>query len=183
MPICRVETKTVLTSGGEVITPELIATLRRRGIEEVLFHLNDRHAFPEDVVPQNARQIDFHCLDVEEAPQAVREFLDRIIRNQPECPDLDRRVHKRHLFRVPILVVPVDEHLKPTGRPFQAFARDISMGGMSFLHTRDIPEKLVVTEIQIPEGKVKQLAMQLLRRRSVGRFYEIGGRWVAKLEA
>ena len=62
-----------------------------------------------------------------------------------------------------------------------ALSRDISTGGMSLIHTEEVQDKLLVVELPITPGQKTQVVLEVLRCRSIGQFYEVGGRFVSKL--
>lgn len=106
------------------------------------------------------------------------ELIDFVKRVASELgPSHDRREHPRHHFTVAVEVQPLDDELNPSGEPFAAVTRDLSAVGIGLLHTRAVLVKFLQVTILAPGG-LKRLTVEVLRCESIGRFYDIGGKFV-----
>lgn len=165
---------------GGPVTVEIVDQLKKQELDAVLVHLEDRTRWQEE--ENRGRRLQLSQDGVDTAPESVRKFVERMTQQAEPTIGFERRKQSRFRVAKAILVVPVDEHNKPTGAPFQAMTRDISSAGVSFIHTRSITARRLVAEMTCPRGETKQLAMEVLRCRPWSHLYEIAGRWVAKLE-
>jgi hypothetical protein len=92
---------------------------------------------------------------------------------------LDRRQERRYPLCIPVDVAKCDSRGQRSGEAFTAVTKDISAGGMAFLHRFPIGDQLV--EISFPgSGRYAgaRLILLVIRRRAVGPFWEIAGRFV-----
>ena len=106
------------------------------------------------------------------------ELLDFVKRVAAElAPSHDRRGHPRHNFTVQVDVQQLDDDFKPSGEPFEAVTRDLSAIGIGLLHTRPVQSKHLQVTIKASDGP-KRLTVEVLRCESIGRFYDIGAKFV-----
>lgn len=115
---------------------------------------------------------------------AQRRFVLGLVADSVRTEQADER-RQRDRFRMVTSVpaIAVDEECRPIGEPFMLMTRDISTTGIALVHTEPIDAKRVVVEMTGAAGECIQIAIEILRSRRVGDFYEIGGRYVAKLVA
>jgi hypothetical protein len=92
----------------------------------------------------------------------------------------NRRKEKRHPINVSVRTTPLDENLHPAGDPFITTTRDISNGGIALIHSETVPAPFLAVELKDLEGVWFQAAVEILRRRPVGPFFEIAGKFVVK---
>ena len=83
---------------------------------------------------------------------------------------------------VEVWVQPVDSGFEPLGEPFTAVSRDISSSGIGLMHTRAIREKYLWLRLETRGGVKMNVVAEVLRCRPLGMFYEIGAKFVAKLD-
>ena len=60
--------------------------------------------------------------------------------------------------------------------------RDVSAGGISFVDTKEIAEQFIAVEIPVSDASPVQMVVEILRCRPVDRFYDIGGKFVTRLQ-
>src|SRR5262249_23688748 len=58
----------------------------------------------------------------------------------------ERRATPRQRTAVPISLIPVDEHLRPTDEGYRGITRDVSASGLSFLHHRHVPARYLIAQ-------------------------------------
>ncbi|MFO0947761.1 MAG: PilZ domain-containing protein [Planctomycetota bacterium] len=127
--------------------------------------------------------IKFDESSVERMPSAVVEFVARAIENMEDDSLHDnRRAHPRYGLAHAVIAMPVDDNCKPAGGCFEAFGRDLSVGGMAIVHTRAVRVSLLALQISLPNGRkpIKMIG-KVTRCRPLGRFYDIGIQFVAKI--
>lgn len=153
-----------------------LANLRR--IEKRLAILTDR--FEETLEGL------FHCDHyLSSPPKAVNDFIDRLALDEEDAPtsEIARHLAARKSPRVVIHVtatsVPVDESYKACGDPFRLTLRDISEGGLSMLHTRNIPDQFLALSwpAETLPYRTLQVVARVTRSSTLSRFYDIGGQF------
>jgi PilZ domain len=90
----------------------------------------------------------------------------------------EMRRTKRIAVQLEVVVQPLNESNRPSGRPFPAVTRDVSTGGLCLMHTRPAPTAALFVEIQRPDETPLYVVLKVLRNRPVGPFYEIAGEFV-----
>src|ERR1700722_17475510 len=88
------------------------------------------------------------------------------------------RRSKRYTAVLEVIVVPLNEHFRPSGLPFLAVTRDVSTGGLCLLHMRPAPAGLLFIEIERPNVPPLEVVLNVRRNRRVGQFFEIAGEFV-----
>jgi hypothetical protein len=107
----------------------------------------------------------------------LRRFVDQQARDRSSVSE--RRESIRYTAVLEVIVVPLDENRKSTGKPFLALTRDVSTSGMCLLHTRPAPTPLLFIEITRPPEAPLNIVLQVRRNRRIGQFFEIAGDFVA----
>ena len=117
-------------------------------------------------------QADEHCVvdDVVDGP--IHEAIVHILSLSPEVG-----AEKRIVPRVPYhKAVQVTKDNKTDLCP----ARDLSQSGVGFLHTKPVYGRIIVG-LSTPTGDHYRLLSEVVRARQVGRFYEMGARFVERI--
>jgi len=96
-------------------------------------------------------------------------------------PGDDHRKSQRRPVAIAVPVIPVDEEGNPVGAPYLAMSRDISSGGICLIHTRATTSKFLLVELRAPRKESMKLLVEVVRCRSIGRTYEIGGKFLSKI--
>jgi hypothetical protein len=110
------------------------------------------------------------------------EFVHRLAAGAPAYAGAERRAEPRWTIVTPVPVQPLDERLRPHGEPFVAISRDVSPGGMALYHLQPVPVKsLLAVELRAPEGDTLQAVLEVVRCRTDGLAFEIGGQFLAKV--
>lgn len=94
----------------------------------------------------------------------------------------EERQRPRYKLTVEVWVQPVDRDFEALDRPFISVSRDISTGGIGLIHTRAVRDKHLWLRLLTPGGGVMNVIVEVLRCRPIGAFYEIGAKFVAKLD-
>jgi hypothetical protein len=112
-------------------------------------------------------------------------FVDRLIQRLIEeglyYDGPDRRSEKRHVVAIPVRAMPLDGNLRPAGAGFIATARDISRRGIAVIHSQVLTCPLLAVELADFDGRQIQAAVEVLRCRPVGPYFEIAGTFVTKV--
>ncbi|MBC8355482.1 MAG: PilZ domain-containing protein [Planctomycetes bacterium] len=107
----------------------------------------------------------------------VHRLADETLRDH-----LEERRFPRYKLTVEVWVQPVNDDFEPLGEPFTAISRDISAGGIGIMHTRAVRDKHLWLRLVTLGGGTMNVVVEVLRCRSVGMFYDIGAKFVAKLD-
>lgn len=89
------------------------------------------------------------------------------------------RRSKRYTAVLEVIVVPLNEHFRPSGLPFLAVTRDVSTGGLCLLHMRPAPSAKLFIHIERPNESALDVVLNVRRNRRVGQFYEIAGDFIS----
>jgi hypothetical protein len=114
-------------------------------------------------------------------PAELIRFVDRLANETPRTHSEERRF-PRYKLTVEVWVQPVDSNFEPLDKPFTAVSRDISTAGIGLLHTRAVRDKYLWLRLVTSAGGVMNVVVEVLRCRPIGMFYEIGAKFVAKLD-
>lgn len=129
-----------------------------------------------------ATKIDFNPANVVQLPEAVESYVRRMIANQQLYTDDEKRTQKRFELAARTLLVPVNENFEPIGPAIEALARNISAGGIAVVHTRAVGDRFFAVQVSMPSRQELKMIAEVLRCRPNGRFYDIGMKFVAKIE-
>jgi len=93
----------------------------------------------------------------------------------------DRRRHKRYPITVPVVVLPLASDFRVVGDAEKMTTANISLGGAALLYTRYI--NCPYLAIDFTSGGIEQLQviLKVLRYRSLGPVYDIGGEFISRL--
>jgi len=114
-------------------------------------------------------------------PQGAFKLADRLARESIE----EMREFQRHKLTVEVEVHPLNSKFEPVGEGFVAVTQDISTGGLGFIHTRAVNDKLLCISLseemwQAHLGQV--FVMEVKRCDPVGSLYAVGGRFIGKID-
>jgi len=90
----------------------------------------------------------------------------------------ETRRSKRYAAMLEVVVVPLNEHCRPSGLPFLAVTRDVSINGLCLLHTRPSPTSALFIEIERPDETALDVVLNVRRNRRVGPLFEIAGDFI-----
>jgi len=96
-------------------------------------------------------------------------------RGEKESSAADLRRSKRFSAVLEVVVVPLNEQLRPSDLPFRAVTRDVSTRGLCLVHTRPAPSKKLFVEIDRPGEAPLDVVLNVRRNRRAGQFFEIAG--------
>ena len=122
---------------------------------------------PED---GKVRQIDL--------PEGVVDFIRQVIRGEKFHAGPERRGHLRYPLTLPVKVTPLDDNQLPTGDPFLAVTRDLSISGLCMYHLQAVQNRYLQLELISPAQERLNVVLEVVRCRAAGPFYEIGGQFV-----
>ena len=117
----------------------------------------------------------------EEMAAFVDRLIQRLIEEGLYYDGPDRRTEKRHVVAIPVRAMPLDGNLRPIGTAFLATARDISRRGIALVHSEPLNCALLAVELTDFDGKQLQAAVEVLRCRAIGPYFEIAGTFVTKV--
>lgn len=118
--------------------------------------------------------------EIQRMPDAVQEFIQRAIKVSQTALYSEQRTVRRIELGIPVLVRPVDDRHQPTGPFVEMYARNISAGGLGVVFTRAIRDRYVAIQLTTKSGDTLKMIAETVRCRPMGRFYDIGLRFVAK---
>jgi PilZ domain len=107
--------------------------------------------------------------------------LMRFVRQRAtsQAGDKELRRSKRYAVVLEVIVVPLNEHFRPSGLPFLAVTRDVSTGGLCLLHMRPAPSAKLFIQIERPNESALDGVLNVRRNRRLGQFYEIAGDFIS----
>lgn len=105
-----------------------------------------------------------------EPPSDLLQFARKEAPHQDVC---ERRRDRRYSLITNVIVVPINDKLRPVGQPFVALSSGMSVSGIRLIHTQPSPSELLFLEI---EGQPVTLLLSVVRSQPVGYCYEIAGR-------
>jgi hypothetical protein len=112
------------------------------------------------------------------APEMV-EFARQL--NTRSGSIVEKRSSTRHAVVATLKVMELDAQLFPVGTAFHAICRNLSTGGICLINECAVPSKLLVIELSAAQGVPIQAIAQVLRRRPLGPYFDIGCEFVTKL--
>jgi hypothetical protein len=85
----------------------------------------------------------------------------------------ERRRFRRYSLITNVIVLPLDDGLRPVGEPFVALSSGMSVDGMRLIHTDPSPTDHLFIEI---DGQPVRFVLSVLRSCPIGPCFEIAGR-------
>jgi hypothetical protein len=85
----------------------------------------------------------------------------------------ERRRFRRYSLITNVIVLPLDDRLRPIGEPFVALSSGMSVDGMRLIHTDPSPTDHLFIEI---DGQPVRFVLSVLRSSPIGPCFEIAGR-------
>jgi hypothetical protein len=82
---------------------------------------------------------------------------------------------------VPVLVLPLARDFRVAGEPMQMTTVNVSLGGAALVHTRFIDAPYLALDFSVAGVELMQVILHVLRVRSTGLVYEIGGKFISRL--
>jgi hypothetical protein len=93
----------------------------------------------------------------------------------------DRRRHKRYVITVPAAVLPLAGDFRVSGNAMVMTTANLSLGGASLLYYHFVQNPFLAIDFSIAGVDQLQVVFQVLRCRSLGLAYEIGGQFISRL--
>ena len=111
------------------------------------------------------------------------DFVDEVREALPgDYQGPEHRGHQRRPLCAALRAVEVDDKYQPRGEEFTLLVRDISSGGISFVDSKPLDANLIAVELRLDSADPLHMVVQIVRCRSIDRYYDIGGKFVARLE-
>lgn len=106
------------------------------------------------------------------APVAIAEAIDQFLNSLPTAAQEHREADR----------VPFARQVQVTkdNKTDMCAGKDISHGGIGFLHTKPL-YGVVIVGITSPTGDVYRFLAEVVRARAIGRFYEVGARFIERI--
>lgn len=117
-------------------------------------------------------------ISYEYSTEAIASFVESVDGKVMSFEGRERRSYPRYVVALPSVVQPLDDERCPQGKPFNAVTRDISIGGISLVHTRPANCRLLGVKLKLPSGKGIHLLVSVRRCRPLGTYYDIAGEFV-----
>lgn len=111
----------------------------------------------------------------------VEEVLDRETEGLLQIYGQDKRSEQRYRIALPVVAVPIDANLQPVGASFVTVTRNISTRGIAVLSSKAMRARFMAVKLTLSNGKELQAAIEILRCKPFGPFFEVGGKFVAKI--
>ena len=114
-------------------------------------------------------------------PTELVQFVESVAKGSAEHR-IEQRQFPRYKLTCEVWVQPVNNRFEPLGDAFVAVSRDISAAGIGFVHSKAIRDKYLWLRLVAPGGKRMNVIVEVVRCRPLGVFYEVGSKFVAKLD-
>ncbi len=108
-------------------------------------------------------------------PEAIGDLLGRLV-DSYKGPE--RRTNERQRVAIGVSVQPVDEQFNPMGPSFIAVTRNVSVGGMSMMHTSAVSAPFMIVEMPATAEERVRTRLQVLRCHRIEGFFEITGQFI-----
>ncbi|MBY0586034.1 PilZ domain-containing protein [bacterium] len=105
-------------------------------------------------------------------PETIATAVDNLLSQLPTA-GMELRTEDRHAYSRQVQVTKDNKTELCAGK-------DLSHGGVGFLHTRPILGNVIVG-LTSPNGDFYRFLAEVVRARQVGRFYEIGARFLERI--
>ena len=105
----------------------------------------------------------------------ISQFIDSIDGKVQSFEGVERRSWRRYVVAIPTLVFRLDDQDKTCGAPMRAVTRDISVGGISIIHSEPIQDERLKLRLFSPSGKTIQAFVDVRRCQPMGNYFEIAG--------
>jgi ribosomal protein L37AE/L43A len=109
-------------------------------------------------------------------PEYVQRLVRALTSSAHEGPD--RRQTKRYRMAVPVVAVPLGFDFKVAGDPLRMTTKDISVGGVSLIHTRFTERPYFALDFTAAGVEHMQVTLEVLSVKNFGPVYEIAGKFV-----
>ena len=119
----------------------------------------------------NATQTEYERLRI----TAIRRAVEEVLNEKEDYAGSERRAAPRRDYAKPIQVV------LPSGKRDICVAKDLSVTGISFGYLRPL-SGVVIVELSGPAKTAFRLKAEVVRTRRIGRFYEIGAKFIQRLQ-
>jgi hypothetical protein len=126
-------------------------------------------------------RISFDVARAEPPPSAIADFIARILPDGCYAGP-EKRDCERFPIVAPVAVMPLGNGLEPAGAPFMALTRNISRSGIGLVSTRAACTEFIAVEWPCVSGQGMQLVVQVLRCRPLRSFYDIGGKFLTRMD-
>ncbi|MGM0486615.1 MAG: PilZ domain-containing protein [Planctomycetota bacterium] len=124
--------------------------------------------------------VDVQHAQVQRPPDEIARFVNRLI--EPSYQGSEKRSRERYPICIPVVALPLDEKFRPVGDPVVSMSRNLSTDGIALIHNRALKPKYLILELSSNDGTPIQMVLEVLRCRSVGRFFEIAGRFLMRMD-
>jgi hypothetical protein len=112
-------------------------------------------------------------------PENVQRLVKSLVPGEYGGPD--RRIHKRHPVIVPVVALPLASDFRIKGEPIQMTTANVSLGGAALIHSRFIDSPYLALDFTTAGVELLQVVLKVLRVKSIGLVYEIGGEFISRL--
>lgn len=189
------QTGNILLEGNAVVTQDFLYSLKKNQVKSVFIHKEDRKSWglaatagrplglgqggAAAAVHDSANRVWFDPKKIIKAPQPIIDAVEQQIRRLRASAG---GAHLQPPSAMVVPVMPVNERYSPIDDPFEGVLRELSSHGAVLFHSRAVSAKFLIMELTWPNGKSTQFVIEIQDKQLVGRFYEIRGRLVAKIE-
>jgi hypothetical protein len=110
--------------------------------------------------------------DTDLTPESIASAVQNLLSQLPTS-GMELRTDDRHSYPRPVQVIKDNKTEMCAGK-------DLSRGGVGFLHTKPILGNVIIG-LTSPSGDFFRFLAEVVRARQVGRFYEIGARFIERI--
>jgi hypothetical protein len=127
---------------------------------------------------ETTNELDEPGLTSAESKEAITSLVRELIDEAQQDFIVDRRRDRRYPLFVPVTVTPVGEASRRLNSTFVAVTRDVSAGGISFLHTSPVDDHYLYLRFTESRLDAAAIVIEVLRRRQVGPLWDIAGKFL-----
>jgi hypothetical protein len=132
-----------------------------------------------DLTVAEPLDFDFEGARIAPAPAELQKFVHEIT-GQTDYSGAEKRGRTRYQIAIEVPAIELDDDLRPLGEPFIAMSRDISTGGICLVHTQRVAATQLLIRLDNLKGMRVQAVVQITRRRTLKRFFEMSGNFVLR---
>lgn len=184
----------VLLDESAVVTQDFLYRLKKNQIRDVFVHSDDRKSWglaatggkPLSAEKQKAQSASSSplriCFESDKIIKVAQPMIEAVEREMRRLRSTSSSSQQQRIGPKVVPVVPVTETYTPVDTPFEGVLGDLNSHDALLFHSRAISTKFLVMELGNPNQKCLQLAMEIQNKQTVGRFYALRCKLVARLE-
>lgn len=183
----------VLLEESATVTQDFLYRLKKNQIKNVFVHSDDRKSWglaatagkplsaekPQTQTASSAPQR--ICFSPEKIVKVAQPMIEAVEREMRRLRSTSGSSQQQRIGPKVVPVMPVSETYTPVDDPFEGVLGDLNSHDALLFHSRSISTKFLVMELGNPNQKCLQLAMEIQNKQTVGRFYCLRCKLVARI--